>query len=204
MRRLRALLVAVAVVAALALGACLGVDDASVNGKDKTAFEPDSVRGNTTFYSYQFRVPRPAIGWPVHDLVAPTKIAVVSGGHWLLPKFIWSSGEARERDAAVPNRFRLICNTVDSVTTDDIRARAFAAIEAAGATIEIHLSADSTTTHPLGVYHPGSEFFDVYHPSAQFLIGRLPASVRLMEFLGALDDTTAFMAVHPFIDALPL
>ena len=192
---------------AVALGATAGCDrllDIILDGHNPhgpAAIQPDSVRGDTTFYSYTFRATE-TWGWDSY-LDGVTTLASVTGGSWILPKAGWSDTQWREIDLIVPNRFRLICVSTDSVTSEETRQRAYAAIERAGAVIEIHLRAGEAGAHPEGVYHPGIEFFDVRHPDGNFWL-TIPAEADLMGFIQALDDSTAFDYVFPCRLPLPV
>jgi hypothetical protein len=66
------LLLLVGIVAAM-VAAC-STDDASLNGSDKPGIEPDSVRGDTTFYSYRPR------DWEYQR--SGTFIFATWGGYW--------------------------------------------------------------------------------------------------------------------------
>ena len=162
---------------------------------DPTVVRPDSIRGDTTFYSYTFRTTQTP-GWQYRDN-GFVKIARIRERIWIIPKFHPSFYPTYVRaDWPVANWFRLICNSEESVTSDEVRERAFATIERAGALIYRHLPADSGSDQ---VDHPHIEFFDVYHPVMQFRgnIG-IPADVPLLRFIRALDDTSAFQYVFPY------
>ncbi len=168
---------------------------------EPAAVRPDSVRGDTTFYSYQFQAPSVfGPGW-VSGEYPPANgdvvIARIDGDRWILPFFFYPLWYPRE-DMDFPNHIRLICRTVDGETTEEIRARARAAIERGGAEIAWHAPPDSSVS---GVDEPvpRAEFFDVYHPTAE-LGSSIPADVKLMRFLRELDDSEAFEFVFPYLE----
>ena len=162
---------------------------------EPAAIQPDSVRGDTTFYSYMFRVTRYHMGW-MGPADGSVNVIRVREGYWYL-KDAYLGTTLELENVPVFNRFWLVCAAVDSVTSEATCQRAYVAIERAGATIRTHLRPNEQPA-----WYPGAELFEAYHPAAEHDAG-LPASVDLMRFIQALDDTSAFDAVYPFVAVWP-
>lgn len=181
----------------------------------------DSVRGDTTYYSYQFRVDpgyealfRDFEFWAGPDAIVAwddglVKIARVDGGNWLLPAFyhplLW---RPEDRIAVLfPSHFRLVCKAEDGITTPEVRSRALSVLSEAGAIIlEHHESAYDEEGEPTG-----PDYIDICHPAAPHDDWRTPShygstswappirdDVRLMQFIRALDDTATFEFFYPY------
>ena len=163
---------------------------------EPAAVRPDSVRGDTTFYSYTFRATDAAV-WPVGGVEGPTVVAVSEERGWFLPDFPPAPycESCETYDHPVLNRIRLICRDLPDTPEPEVRERARALIAKAGMAI-LHDFASDTPSPSDSVVHPGKAFFVVYHPEIG-LQYRTPASIPFMRRLRALDDTTLFEHVAP-------
>ena len=183
------------------------------SGDDTSIVQPDSIRGNTTYYSYSLRV-TPMPGWTKDD--GDVVLASVAGGVWLIhtPHYDSLNAYFLNNPTPVANHFRLICKSGDSTETVEIRRRAFAAIERAGAQIKFHITGQQDLEEQSVDYYgmemsaipsglgSDTEFFDVYHPACEYTFDTphgIPSDVPLLEFITALDDTSAFEYVFPFM-----
>ncbi len=203
MRKRQVLLVAASVILVGMLAACGGAGDTSVNGNDKTAFEPDSVRGDTTFYSYPVRAPEE---W--HFLVRQgntgrTSFMTVTPqgangqGAWLYPGACENNMDITKPSygAIVGNSFILTCVKSGSAAEDEETvARALELIEAASATVSFRLRPDSAAPLSFYVAHPAADYGEI-----------LPAGAAMLQFVGLFDQhPDVFRFVRPHSPGCPL
>ena len=187
--------VAIIALTALSLAGCEQWIDRILDAHNPggpAAIQPDSVRGDTTFYSYLFR------GDGVQFGNYRTIIKKVQDKYWIFKDIPSYYGSDPFADAPVPNQFRLICLREDSVTSEAILQKAYAAIDRAGAIIATH----GTIERAVGCDPLGADYFWVQAISGA-VDGPLPSDFDLMRFVHALDDTTAFEFAYPVFPVWP-
>ena len=168
----------------------LDIDDLLDDEPTPTTIQPDSVRGDTTFYSYLFRMPM------CFSTARPSVIAKVEGGVWILPKKVWLGYGDNQAlvDMALQNQFMLtVVQSSDPIQQAEMKGRAYLAIAAAGAEI-------------MGEPYPGpcDAHFTVRYPvpgtDTPSWRDEIPAEIDILDFIRALDDPEVFSVCGPMLD----